>query len=68
MYLLKITLWICDIKQASQLDRKGIRLWQVTRCIFFEPDIVLFSKVHACGENCVMLTHDYVVSTESSVN
>ena len=29
---------------------------------------VLYSKVHACGQNCVMLTHDYAVSTESSVN
>jgi len=37
--------------------------------MFIEPDInVLFSKVHACGQNCVMLTHDYAVPTESSVN
>jgi len=52
------------------MDKEGIRLWPIIRCsAFIEPDInVLFSKVHACGQNCVMLTHDYAVSTESSVN
>ena len=47
------------------MDREGIRLWQVIRCIaFIEPDInVLFFKVRAFSQICVMLTPDYSVST-----
>jgi hypothetical protein len=44
-------------------------LWQVTSgSAFMEPDVnVLFSKVHACGQNCIMLTCDNAVATESAV-
>jgi hypothetical protein len=52
------------------MDREGIRSWQITRySTFIEPDInVRFSNVRACGQNCIMLTHDYAVTTESSVS
>jgi hypothetical protein len=52
------------------MDREGGTLWQIIRCsAFIEADInVLFSDVHACGQNCVMLTHDYAVSAASVVN
>ena len=52
------------------MNGEGIWLWQVTRgSAFMESDInVLFYKVLACGQNCVILTPDYAGATESAVN